>query len=232
MKRFKCLIVDDEPIAQRIIEGYLADFQEFEIVDKCLHALTARTILQNTSIDLMFLDLEMPKLKGLAFLKTLQNPPAVIITTAHREYALESFELAVLDYLLKPISFERFLKAINRFQKLHSPLNIPVMATTSTTTIEFLYVKSNRKTLKINQQAIDYIEGMNNYVKIYCQKEVHIVYTSLQKMHTDLGASFLRIHKSYIINKNKIRAFNQEQIEVAGRQLPIGNKYRQIIQEF
>ena len=231
MKRFKCLIVDDEPIAQRIIEGYLADFQEFEIVDKCLHALAARTILQNTTIDLMFLDLEMPKLKGLAFIKTLHNPPNIIITTAHREYALESFELEVLDYLLKPISFERFLKSINRFQKLHSPLNPPIVATTSNTP-EFLYVKSNRKTLKINQQTIDYIEGMNNYVKIYCQKEAHIVYTSLQKMKHNLGTSFLRIHKSYIINKNKIKSFNQEQIEVANKQLPIGNKYRRIIEQF
>ena len=231
MKRFKCLIVDDEPIAQRIIEGYLADFQEFEIVDKCLHALAARTILQNTTIDLMFLDLEMPKLKGLAFIKTLHNPPNIIITTAHREYALESFELEVLDYLLKPISFERFLKSINSFQKLHSPLNPPIVATTSNTP-EFLYVKSNRKTLKINQQTIDYIEGMNNYVKIYCQKEAHIVYTSLQKMKHNLGTSFLRIHKSYIINKNKIKSFNQEQIEVANKQLPIGNKYRRIIEQF
>lgn len=231
MKRFKCLIVEDEPVAQRIIEGYLADFQEFEIVEKCLHALAARTILQNTSIDLLFLDLEMPKLKGLAFLKTLQNPPAVIITTAHREYALESFELEVLDYLLKPIAFERFLKALNRFQKRHSAINAPVMET-NLNRAEFLYVKSNRKTLKINQQAIDYIEGMNNYVKIYCQKEVHIVYTSLQKMQNNLGTSFLRIHKSYIINKNKIKAFNQEQIEVANKQLPIGNKYRAVIDEF
>lgn len=231
MKLFKCLIVDDEPVAQRILEGYLADFSEFELVDKCLHALAARTVLQQTTIDLMFLDLEMPKLKGLAFLKTLQNPPAVIITTAHREYALEGFELEVLDYLLKPISFERFLKAINRFQKIHTNGNTlssePILETT-----EFLYVKSNRKTLKIPQHTIDYIEGMNNYIKIYCQQDMHIVYTSLQKILLDLGTSFLRIHKSYIINKHKIKAFNQEQIEVGAKQLPIGNKYRWVIEQF
>ncbi len=231
MNKFRCLIVDDEPIAQRIIEGYLADFQEFEVVDKCLHALAARSILQKEPIDLMFLDLEMPKLKGLAFLKTLENPPAVIITTAHRAFALESFELEVLDYLLKPISFERFLKAINRFQKLHITTNSPTINPTLNPT-KFLYVKSNRKTLKINQQDIDYIEGMNNYVKIYCQQEVHVVYTSLQKMLTDLTPQFLRIHKSYIINKHKIKAFNQEQIEVGTKQLPIGNTYRGIIEQF
>ena len=179
----------------------------------------------------MFLDLEMPKLKGLAFLKTIQNPPAVIITTAHREYALEGFELAVLDYLLKPISFERFLKAINRFQKLHPTTNLPTV-NPALNTAKFLYVKSNRKTLKINQQHIDYIEGMNNYVKIYCQQEVHIVYTSLQKILTALGTKFLRIHKSYIINKHKIKAFNQEQIEIGNKQLPIGNTYRGIIEQF
>lgn len=230
MKKFKCLIVDDEPVAQRIIEGYLADFQEFELVSKCLHALAARTILQKEPIDLMFLDLEMPKLKGLAFLKTLQNPPAVIITTAHREYALEGFELEVLDYLLKPIAFERFLKAINRFQKLHatnySTLRPPAES------LKFLYVKSNRKTVKINQQDIEYIEGMNNYVKIYCHQTVHIVYTSLQKLLTDLDVQFLRIHKSYIINKNKLKAFSQEQIEIGDKVLPIGNKYRGVIERF
>jgi len=230
MKKFKCLIVDDEPVAQRIIEGYLADFQEFELVGKCLHALSARTILQRKPIDLMFLDLEMPKLKGLPFLKTLQNPPAVIITTAHREYALEGFELEVLDYLLKPISFERFLKAINRFQKLHS-INYSNQ-TPPVESAKFLYVKSNRKTVKINQQDIAYIEGMNNYVKIFCPPNVHIVYTSLQKLLTDLDVQFLRIHKSYIINKNKIRAFNQEQIEIGDKVLPIGNKYRGVIEQF
>lgn len=230
MNKFRCLIVDDEPIAQRIIEGYLADFQEFEVVDKCLHALAARTILQQEPIDLMFLDLEMPKLKGLAFLKTIQNPPAVIITTAHREHALEGFELDVLDYLLKPIAFERFLKAINRFQKLQLSTVPPI--DTILNTREFIYVKSNRKTLKINQQDINYIEGMNNYVKIYCQQEVHIVYTSLQKILIDLTPQFLRIHKSYIINKHKIKAFNQEQIEVGTKQLPIGNTYRGIIEQF
>lgn len=231
MNKFKCLIVDDEPIAQRIIEGYLANFQEFVVVDKCLHALAARTILQKETIDLMFLDLEMPKLKGLAFLKTLQTPPAVIITTAHREYALEGFELEVLDYLLKPISFERFLKAINRFQKLHTTTNLPIVTSTLNTTA-FLYVKSNRKTLKINQQDIDYIEGMNNYIKIYHQQKVYIVYTSLQKILADLNTQFLRIHKSYIVNKHKIKAFNQEQIDIGNKQLPIGNTYRDVIEQF
>lgn len=230
MKNYKCLIVDDEPVAQRIIEGYLADFQEFEIVDKCLHALTAREVLQREAIDLMFLDLEMPKLKGLAFLKTLENPPAVIITTAHREYALEGFELEVLDYLLKPISFERFLKAINRFQKSYAkPLQ---EINNSSKASPFLYVKSNRKTLKINQSAISYIEGMNNYVKIYCNGTIHVVYTSLSRILDELGDDFLRIHKSYIINKHKITSFNQEQIEIEAKQLPIGNKYRAVIENF
>ena len=230
MNKHKCLIVDDEPIAQRIIEGYLANFQEFELVDKCLHALAARTVLQQNTIDLMFLDLEMPKLKGFAFLKTLDNPPAVIITTAHREFALEGFELAVVDYLLKPISFERFLKAINRFQKTQAINLNPQKA--SSTVKEFIYVKSNRKTLKISQEDIDYIEGMNNYVKIHCNQEVHIVYTSLSKILTELSDQFLRIHKSYIINKHKIKAFNQEQIEIGNKQLPIGQKYRGIIEKF
>lgn len=227
MHKFKCLLIDDEPIALRILENYLADLPEFEVVAKCLHALAARQILQEHAIDLIFLDLEMPKLKGFDFLKTLVNPPAVIITTAHRDYALESYEMEVIDYLLKPIAFDRFLKAINRFQKNQqtSVNSITLPAPKS----DFLYVKSNRKTLKLAQSSIAYIEGMNNYVKIYYQQEIHIVYTSLQKIYEDLGPQFLRIHKSYIINKNKIKSFNQEQIEVAEKHLPIGNKYRQVI---
>lgn len=230
MHKFKCLIVDDEPIAQRILETYLVDFPEFELIDKCLHALAARQVLQEESIDLMFLDLEMPKLKGFDFLKTLANPPAVIITTAHREFALESYELEVLDYLLKPISFERFIKAINRFQKTQNLSNNTIE--NKTTDTNFLYVKSNRKTLKLVQANIYYIEGMNNYIKIHCLDQTYIVYTALTKIMKELGPSFLRIHKSYIINKNKLTAFTFEHIEVADKQLPIGNTYRKVIEQF
>ena len=230
MDKIKCLIVDDEPIAQRILEGYLSDLREFELVDKCLHALAAREILLREKIDLMFLDLEMPKLKGLAFLKTLENPPAVIITTAYREFALESYEFQALDYLLKPISFERFLKAVNRYEKENTISTNEKQNQSKTPS--YIYVTCERKTLKILQNEIVYIEGMNNYIKIYVGENKHIVYSSLQDILKKLGSPFVRVHKSYIINKNKVSAFTKEYIEIGAKQIPIGSAYRNVTQKF
>ena len=229
MDKIKCLIVDDEPIAQRILEGYLSDLPEFELTEKCPHALAARQVLSENKIDLMFLDLEMPKLKGFSFLKTLRNPPAVIITTAHREHALEGYELEVLDYLLKPISFERFLKSIDRYKKIFSP-EIKILNTPRDPV--FLYVKSNRKTLKLRQDDILYIEGMSNYVKIHCEGLVHTVYSSLQNILNKLGPPFFRVHKSFIVNKNKITAFTGGHIEIGDKQVPIGSTYREVVTKF
>ncbi len=225
MDKIKCLIIDDEPVAQRILEGYLSDLPEFELVGKCLNALSARSLLQDQEIDLMFLDIEMPKLKGISFLKTLHNPPKVIITTAHRKYALEGYELEVVDYLLKPIPFERFLKAINRFKKLHSPNELK-----EENKREHLYVKSDRKTLKIKQDAILYIEGMNNYIKIYCHGDkIHTVYSSINSMLEKLGPQFVRIHKSYVVNSDNISSFTRELIEISEKELPVGRAFREAI---
>lgn len=229
MNKIKCLIVDDEPVAQRILEGYLADLKDFELIDKCLNALVAREVLQQQSIDLLFLDLEMPKLKGFSFLKTLSNPPAVIITTAHREYAWEGFELGVVDYLLKPIQFERFLKAINRFQNnFTSPISIQEETPKKQ---PFIYVKSERKTVKLWLHQIQYIEGMNNYIKIFYNKKVHIVYTSLSRIMEELNNDFLRVHKSFIINKNHITAFSQEIIELEEKFIPVGLTFKVSLKE-
>ena len=224
MDNIRCLIIDDEPVAQRILENYLADLREFKLVAKCLNALKAREILQQEEIDLIFLDLEMPKLKGFAFLRTLDYYPGIIITTAHREFALDSYDFEVVDYLLKPITFERFLKAVNRFKKSRLSTNIPVSSPKKES--GFLWVKSDRKTVKIRQSDIVYIEGMNNYIKINTAQQTHVVYSSLHNILQKLTGSFLRIHKSYIINKEKISAFTKEQIELGEIQLPIGHSYR------
>ncbi len=228
MNKIKCLIVDDEAIAQRIIVKYLADLPEFEVVNTCLNALEAMTVLQEEEVDLMFLDIEMPKLKGLSFLKTLDHPPHVIITTAHREYALEGYELEILDYLLKPISFERFLKAINRFKKIYTPSKIQE----NTKEAKYLYVKSERKTLKLLQEEILYIEGMSNYIIIHIDGQSHIVYSSLTEILKKLSASFLRIHKSFVINRRFITSYNKEVVEVNKKSLPIGKSFKEVIQFF
>jgi len=230
MSDIKCLIVDDEPVAQRIIQKYLSELPGFEVVDTCLNALAAIEVLRQREVDLLFLDIEMPKLKGLAFLKALPKTPHVIITTAHREYAYESFELEVLDYLLKPISFERFLRAINKFQRLFESsaatpaLNLPAQ--------KFIYVKSERKTLKLNEDEISYIEGMNNYIIIHHRGKPHIVYASISSMLNELGDAFLRIHKSFVINRNHILSYSKEQVDIQGKELPIGKAYKEVIEEF
>jgi len=227
MSKIPCIIVDDEPIAQRILVKYLSDLSQFEVVATCLNALEAMEVLQNQKIELMFLDIEMPKLKGLAFLKTLPTPPKVIITTAHREYALEGFELEVLDYLLKPISFERFLKAVNRYQKEQSKQ--PILNEQQE---QFLYVKSDRKTVKLKISEVTYIEGLNNYIIIHTHQQKYIVYSSLSDIQKKLDHSFIRIHKSFVINKRFITSYNREIVEVTGVELPIGKSYKEMINKF
>lgn len=229
MKRIKCLIVEDEPVAQRILEGYLAELKEFELVGVCGNALEARELLSGQSIDLMFLDIEMPKLKGLDFIKILSDPPQVIITTAHREFAIDSFELEVLDYLLKPIAFERFLKACMRYKRLFfQEKEAPEVKKAET---EFLYAKTNRKVAKIRISDILYIEGMSNYVKVVCTEQTFIIYSSMSAILQELPAYFLRIHKSYIVNKHKVTFFSKEHVEISEVQLPIGKTYQQAVEK-
>ncbi len=227
MSKIKCLIVDDEPIAQRIIVSYLNDLDDYEVVATCNNAIQANQVLQKEAIDLMFLDIEMPKIKGLAFLKTLSNPPAVIITTAYREFALEGFELDVIDYLLKPISFQRFFKAINKFSAKRTP-----PTTASNPSEKIIHLKSDRKMLRLNEAAIKYIEGMSNYVLVHVDQQKYPVYISLTEIKRKLGADFIRIHKSYIINKRFVHSFTKEIVEIDGKELPIGKSYRGVIEEF
>ena len=219
MKPVRCIIVDDEPVARRILEGYLTELEDFDLVASCSNALEASEVLNQEAVDLMFLDIEMPRLKGLDFIRILPAAPTVIITTAHREFALDSFELEVLDYLLKPISFNRFFKACLRYKKMFA-------SAPKDQDRDFLYAKSNRKMAKIPIANILYIEGMSNYVKVICQNNTYMVYTSLNSLLEELPEAFLRIHKSYIINKNKVAFFSKEQVEINEIQLPIGKTYQ------
>ncbi len=228
----KCLVVDDEAIAQRIIVGYLNDLPGMEVVSTALNAIEAMSILESTDIDLMFLDIEMPKLKGLAFLSALKHPPSVIITTAHREYALDSYDLEVIDYLLKPISFARFVKAINRYKKVVSMDTSSSKSPTMPPTDEaFIYVKSDRKTLKLNISEIQCIEGMNNYVILHLEDAKHIVYTSITSMMADVDSDFVRIHKSFVVNKRHVKGYTKELVMLSDRELPIGKTYKDAVHE-
>jgi len=218
----KCLIVDDEPVAQRIIASYLDEIPDMEIIGSCINAIEAMAILERQVIDLLFLDIEMPKIKGLDFLKSLHHPPAVILTTAHREFALDAFDLGVVDYLLKPIPFERFFQAINKFKKERQ-------AAHQSAAKDFLLLKSDRKIYRITPTDILYIEGMSNYVRVFLKDKQLMVYDSLTAMERQLPGCFLRIHKSYIINTLAMDAFSHECVEIRGKAIAIGGVYKKEI---
>ncbi|MBN2416282.1 response regulator [bacterium] len=232
--RIRCLIVDDEPLATDVIRSYLERFEEAEVTAVCNEAVTAMEILGKQKIDLLFLDIQMPLIKGTDFLRSLRHPPAVIFTTAYRDYALEGFDLDAVDYLLKPISFERFLQAMHKFfdrYRGESPRS-PAVSPSRPADGEYLNVRSDRRTVRLPLADILYIEGMKDYVKVVTAADEVITNVTLQELEAMLPEErFLRIHRSYIVAVPHIRAFTSEMIEIANRQLPIGRYYKKQVME-
>ena len=228
MNHIKCLIIDDEPLAQNVIENYLKEFSFIEVVAKCDNALTALDWMKKQKIDLIFLDISMPFISGIDFIKTLKNPPAIILTTAYREYAVESYELNVLDYLLKPISFERFLKAINKLDNQAEELVKPAHEDAENDV--FIYVKSDKKNVRVLLKEILFIESVKDYIKIHLLTGTSII-TQMQisTIEQRLPESFLRIHRSFIVSKDKITAYTQHDLEIGKHQIPIGRSYKMIV---
>lgn len=225
MKILKCIIADDEPIARQIIENYCADIPYLEIVASCKNAFEVLDVLQKQPVDLLFLDINMPKLSGLSLLKSLQQKPAVIITTAYSEYAVEGFELNVTDYLLKPFSLERFLQAVSKVQNktITSNNTLPVKTEKKQ---KFIFVKSDKKLIKLNFDEINHIEAYGNYIKIYTDKMI-LVSETLSHFLEKLPNNFLRIHKSFIINFEKLKLIDGNRITLLNdSKLPIGKSYR------
>ena len=231
----KCLIVDDEPLARDLVRSHIEKLENFEIVAECGDAMKAMQELRNHKVDLMFMDIQMPQITGIDFLKTLKHPPKVIITTAFREYALDGFELDVVDYLLKPITFERFLKSVNKYYQVTQEeiQNVaPVMYSNGNQNNAFIYVKENKKVVKVQLNEILYVEGLSEYVQIYTDNKKIVTKTSMTNMETKLPeADFMRIHKSYIVSLKKIEAFTAHSIEVPGKELPIGRSYKNSVLE-
>ncbi|MFY9153627.1 MAG: response regulator transcription factor [Prolixibacteraceae bacterium] len=228
----RCVIVDDEPLARELICGYVGKLENFEVIGECSDAMKALNVMREKQVDLIFMDIQMPQITGIEFLKTLKHPPKVIITTAYREYALEGFELDVVDYLLKPITFERFLKSVNKFYLMNQD-EIQIQAGNSVekfTDEPFIYVKENKKVIKVYLSEIKYIEGLSEYIQIFTDKRKIITKTSMLLMEEKLPAeSFLRIHKSYIISIGKIEAFTANTIEIQGKELPIGRSFKNAV---
>jgi len=228
MVQLKCLVVDDEPLAQNVIENYLANFSFIRLIAKCDNALIALEWIKKQKIDLIFLDVSMPFISGIDFIKTLKDPPVVILTTAHKEFAIESYELNVLDYLLKPISFERFLKAINKLNMETAEIKKPV--TTSAKDDAFIYVKSEKKNVKILLRDILFIESLKDYIKIHTGDKTIITQVPISTIEQRLPDNFLRIHRSFIVAKDKITAYTQHDLEIGKLQIPIGRNYKAIVQ--
>lgn len=228
----RVIIVDDEPLAQEIIETYIKKMPNLELVAKCDDALAANHILQSETIDLMFLDIQMPQLTGIEFLKTLNDPPCVVFTTAHADYAVQGFELDAVDYLLKPVSFERFLKAVN---KVAHKLTGRKQAENENGILEagddFMFVKADKKFVKINFDDLLYIEGLKDYVIIRLETGRVITLQTMKSLEEKLPSNkFIRIHRSYIVNIKKIIAILGNMVEIMEsgkvKQLPIGKNYR------
>ena len=228
----KCLIVDDEPLARELIRGHVEKLENFEIVAECGDAMKALNVLREKQVDLIFMDIQMPQITGIEFLKTLKHAPKVIITTAYREYALEGFDLDVVDYLIKPITFERFLKSVNKYYQTNQE-DVHVISGESAekmTETSFIYVKENKKVVKVYLSEIKYIEGLSEYVQIFTDKRKIITKTSMSQMEEKLSIkNFLRIHKSFIVSISKIEAFTANTIEIHGKELPIGRSFKNAV---
>lgn len=226
----RCLIVDDEEMAIKVIENHLQQIEGLEVIATCFNAIDAFTILQRQKIDLLFLDIQMPKMSGIGLLKSLSHKPHVILTTAHREFALEGFELDVVDYLLKPISFNRFLKAIGKVFRLeNNPLSFapPPMAKPPTEPA-FFYIKSERQFIKILLEEVLYIESLRNHVKILTSNATYTTLLGISQMEEKLPPQhFIRIHRSFIVSLSKVSRFSQGNLMVGEQHLPIGQSYRE-----
>ena len=227
MKKYKCLIVDDEELARELIATHVSQLPDFEIVATCASALEANTVLKNNAIDLLFLDIEMPVLKGTEFYNNLISKPQVIFTTAYRDYAVEGFELNALDYLIKPITFSRFFKAIERFLATQNSEKESLPIVNETLHKNYIFVTEDRKQVKIFLDDILYVESVKNYIKIITQRKTHIVKHSISSFENLLDNKFIRVHRSYIINTAKITAYTKQDIEIGDIEIPIGDNYKQ-----
>lgn len=225
----KCLIVDDEPLARKVLVKFIHDLPGLEVAAECANAFKAMEYLRESAVDLMFLDINMPRLSGMSMLRTLRHPPLVIITTAYQEYAVEGYELDIVDYLMKPFTFERFLKAVEKAQdRLHRPVPPPAApADEQTTPAPFIFVHLDKQEVRVDLDAIDYVEAVGDYVKIHTQGRVLMPNLSLKHMEGLLpSAQFARIHKSYMVALGRITAVEGNMVYLQGQTLPIGKTYR------
>jgi DNA-binding LytR/AlgR family response regulator len=229
MQKIRCLIVEDEPLAAEILEDYIKRIPFLEWAGTCGDAVFAMEILQKDKIELMFLDIHLPKLKGLDFIKTLNRPPKIIITSAYQEYALQGYELNVLDYLLKPIDFKRFVSAVNKALPQQEPTQF-ANTRQGPTERPSLFFNVGKKKVKMFLDEILYIESFKEYIRIVSKDKSILTKFQLGQTEEFLkNNNFLRIHRSYIVAKDKIDAFSATDIEIHGKLIPIGRSYKELV---
>ncbi len=225
--KIRCLIVDDEPLEIQLLQKHIAQLDFFEVVGACNNAVKAVEILNRVAVDLLFIDIRMPKLSGLDLFKTLRNPPRTIFTTAYREFALDGFELGITDYLLKPITFDRFLKAVERYLSTANHAIPPVLSSSEP---QLLYLRSGHKYLKVDIRDILYAESGKDYIHVHTREKVITAKYKISQLERELdGKGFLRIHRSFIVNLRQVTAFTASEVEIGQKELPIGDSYKALV---
>ena len=229
--KIKCMIVDDEPLARRVLEKHISALPSLELMKACSNATEAAAYLHEHPVDIVFLDIKMPGITGLDFLKTLSNPPHVILTTAYSEYALEGYEYSIVDYLLKPISFERFLKAVNKIPERIEKTHIHKDGISSRAQNDFIFLRVDKVEHKVLFSDMRYIEGYGNFVKVYTKSKMILVAGTMAAIEERLpGDVFLRVHKSYVVSIKKIDTIEGNMIRIGEKVIPIGKTYKRDVE--
>lgn len=230
-KPYRCLIVDDEPLAIQLIESHVSQLSTLTTVATAQTAIDALQLLKEQAFDLIFLDIQMPVLTGIELLRTMKHPPAVIFTTAYREYAVESYELDAIDYLVKPITFGRFVKSVDKFLEAMAPQSSTRSGSEATTTAKTsqpssIFVNVNKKYVKVIFDDILYIESVKDYIHIHTASDTIITKEKISEFELKLPASFLRVHRSFIVNSTMLTAFTAQDVEIGDKEIPIGKSYK------
>lgn len=230
MQQYQCLIVEDEPLAAEVLQDYVNQVPFLVLKGVCGDAIYAMEILQKEKIDLIFLDIHLPKLKGLDFIRTLKNPPHIIITSAYHEYALQGYEYNVVDYLLKPVEFSRFLMAVNKLRQFSVSDNAAVLSAVPGER-PYLFFNVSKKKVKVYLDEVLYIESLKEYIRIVTNNKAILTKFQLGQVEELLARNnFLRIHRSFIVAKDKVEAFTATDVEINGKQIPIGRSYKELVQ--
>ena len=228
MRKISCVIVDDEPMARVVLASFVDKIPNLELVKSCKNAMEAFEVVNQQKIDIFFLDINMPDICGLSLAKTINQKSKIIFTTAYREYAVDGFNLQAVDYLLKPIPFDRFLQAINRYFEGVYFIENEIKTEESTLKNDFIFVRSERKMVKINFDEILYIESLSDYIKIYLADNISTTRETISNIETKLPTNnFLRIHRSYIVNLKKVVSYTNEFVEIGKKAIPISRTYKE-----